>query len=645
MNMKFKFLILFISFAITSCSQNIEKAKLANDYVEELQGKNLRDIKTKLQNDLIFLNKLVEATSFEFRLTTHFSSGQKVVVKKSVSEFNIEYNIPEVTHIFNDYCKQISFVQNFQENYSENKLILGNGDFTFSSNFDLSEKDSIFKQLRDNIQYKEKKVFSNGKILELNQIGLRKVDSIVTDIRLDVPLSFDKFSISKNQNKTTDYKGYIIKTDKINENIVELTIPIGLYRNIIGYQAFNKNNVRMNVSAFSSNSLLEVNQITKDNLKNLKNIFQKILNENDEHKAKSYLKEINQAMFDSKNEMFEFDNFVVELGKNKNRQEALGLFGIYEETAEKGKKVLWVQNEFANVEFPDDVQSIEIYARTNSIKLEREQIAYCDKDKFYDDLNPNIIFNTFERGKGHKYGISDKFGNKIIDALYDFDQNFNQRGNEYFFINDKLQWLDVANKKIVHLSEFYDYHGTIKKGYDIFDKKKYGNVGLVKDRKEIILPFEYFSITDYKKFILGNRSYDEAIDLFDMNFKKIQKNEIKKFYKVDEFIAADITFPSLFVAENADGKKALMDINLKYLTPFKYDFIKPFYTRSDYYNVGVQAQDGNGYLCTLIDEKGNEVAPPIFNEFYLVKDKVTFEINKKSHTMDLSQFIKTYANK
>lgn len=639
------FFTLFVAFTITSCSQNIEESKLASDYVEELQGKNLVDLKAKLQSDIIFVNKLIEATSFEFQLTSHFSAGQKVKAEKSVPEFKIDYNIPEIKERFNDYCKQISFTQNFQENYSQDKLVLENTDFSFNSNFDLSEKDSIFKQLKSKIKYEEKKAFYNGKIIELNQIGLKRIDSVLTDIKLEIPLAFDKFSIEKSQSTKKDYKGFIVETEKINENIAELTIPTELFKNVIGYQALNKKNLRMNVSAFSSNSILEITQNIKDNLRNLKNIFQKILNENNEDKAKSYLKEITQSMFDAKNEMFDFDNFVIELGKNKKRQEELGSYGIYEETAEKGKKVLWVQNEFVIVEFPDDIQSIEIYVQSNSIKLKREQTALCEKDKFYDDLNPNIVFDKFERGKGHKYGISDKFGNKIIDAMYDYDQNIEQRGNEYFFISGKLHWLDVENRKMVPLSEFYDYHGTIKKGYDIFDKKKYGEVGLVKDRKEVILPFEYFSITDYKKFILGKRSYDEKVDFFDTNVKKIQKNEIKRFNKIDEFIATDITFPSIFVAENDNGKKALMDINLKYLTAFKYDFIDPFYTRNDYYSVGIEKNDGNGYLETLIDEKGNEIAPPIFDRIYIENGKVTFEINKKLQVIDFSQFVKIYGGK
>ncbi|MFB9078251.1 WG repeat-containing protein [Flavobacterium procerum] len=636
------FFTFFISFAIVSCGQNIEDAKLANEYVKELEERDLKELKAQLKNDITFLNKLVEATSFEFQLTSHFSSGQKIVAKKSVPEFKINYNVPEITERFNTYCKQVSFEQNFRENYSEGKLIRGKNPFSFSSNLDLSEKDSIFEQLKSNIEYKEEKVFFNGNAIGLNQIGLKKIDSISTNITLEIPLAFDKFSIEKNHSAKKEYKGFIVKRDTINENIVELKIPTELYKNIIGYQAFNKKGVRMNVSAFSSNSLLEINQTIKDNLNSLKNIFQKIVNENNEDKAKSYLKGITQSMFDAKNEMLEFDNFVIELGENKKRQKELGTRGIYDEILEKGKKVLWVQNESAIVEFPDDVLSIEIYVKSNSIKLERKQIVLSEKDKFYDNTNPNIVFSTFERGKGFKYGISDKNGNKIIEAIY--DDEIRQTGNEYFSIKEKLHWLDVANKKMVGLPAFKSYKSTIKPGYDIFDKT-IGNEdveGVVKNGTEIILPFEYFRITKYKNFIVADKGYDKKVDFFDVNFKEIQKKEIHKFHKVDDFIAADVIFPLLFVAENADGKKALVDSNLKYLTPFKYDYIRPFFSRSDYYTVSVKSSKGYGYLYTLIDQKGNEIAPPIFDEFNLYDGKVTFDINKKTQTMDFSQFLKTY---
>lgn len=134
-------------------------------------------------------------------------------------------------------------------------------------------------------------------------------------------------------------------------------------------------------------------------------------------------------------------------------------------------------------------------------------------------------------------------------------------------------------------------------------------------------------------------------ELYDLNFKKIPNKGIQKIHLVDEFIASDIKYPTLFEAEDVNKKKALVDKNLNLLTPFKYEFINPFYGVNNYFMAGIRTADGSSYWYGIVDDKGKEVTPFIFchmSEEFDKNGKLKFCLKDKSQAMDFASFIKTY---
>jgi|GEM_PF-871043 len=656
MKPKFILIILFASLFLSSCGgQSPEKSQSAKKYIASLQAMKLDDLKLQLKKDTALLNKLIKTASFEAQLTSHFSSGEKSIAEKSVPEFNINYSVPKITETFNDYCKQLYFNQDFKENYAEERLNLySQNRFEFVSRYNLTDdnhiieaKDTILKSLEAEIRPVEKNYFFKGKKMSKNDIGLKRIDSIETEIHLKFPLDFEKFTIEKSE-KNTDYKNHTIEIEAVKDNLAELKIPTALYADVIGYQAYNNQNIRMNSSALSSTPMLEIKGNIKNDLKELQNIFLDVLKENDENKAKEYLNQINQNHLDAKTNMSEFDTYIADLAKDEEKIKELGDISLFKEVAEKGKKVISSENQFVIVEFPDNIKTIDVFVATKFTTLQNKKMVKFNPreysgGKYFDVNNPHIIYYSFIQGEGIKYGISDKDGEKITDAKY---EKPDQAGNDYFIINDKLYWLDAPAKKMVSLPQFNNYIQTLKPGYDVFEKlagDKSG-LGVVLNRNKVVLPFNYYRIDKYETFIIAHKNSD-GDDLYNLNLNKLPNKGIKSINVIDEFIASDIKYPELFVSENDKGKKALTDKNLKFLTPFKYEFINPFFGIKGYYIVGIRTADGSNYHYGLIDDNGKEVVPFIFDNIDDEQDasgKLKYRLKEKWLTMNFETFLKTY---
>lgn len=644
-------LVLFIAgLFLNSCGgQSPEKTRQAKEYIASLQAMKLGDLKDQLKKDTVLLNKLIKTATFTMQLTSHFSSGQKSGVQKSEPEFILNNNVSKITEAFKDYSRQLYFNQDFNESYQEDKLKLYAANrFEFESGYnDHKEGDSLFKPFEQSIETVEKGYFFKGKKLAGKDIGLKRIDSIETEISLKLPLEFEKFSIEKSQ-KIKQYKNQTIEVESIEDNIVKLKIPVEIYSAIIGYQGYNDQNFRMNSNALSSTPILEIRKDVKSNLKNLLDIFSAVLKTNDANEAKQILTKINQNQLTARHHMAEFNSYFS--GLTEKRIKELGDIPFYEEIAEKGKNVIAAENEFVFVEFPDDIKKIEVFVATKFNDLRQTNMVkfnnHRSTPKYFDVNQPNIIYNTYEKGKGITYGVSNKDGEKIIPAKFD---NLQQAGNDYFIIDDQLQWLDMAGKKMVALPQYQNYLQTLKPGYDVFEKsiEDAPAVGVVLNRTKVILPFEYHGFDKYGTFIIAHKNSD-VDELYDLNFKRLPNHGIKSIQTINEFIASETKYPLLFVAEDDKRKKALTDKNLKLLTPFKYEFISPFFEIKDHYIAGIRTPDGSSYYYGLIDQNGKEVVPFIFeniNDELDKSGKLKYRLKNKAQAAPLEVFLKTYGKK
>ncbi|MBE9601227.1 WG repeat-containing protein [Pedobacter sp. MC2016-24] len=653
MKYKFTLSLFIIGLFLNSCGgQGPEKTKKAKEYISSLQAMKLDDLKRQLKKDTTLLNKLIKTASFSIQLTSHFSSGEKSTAQKSDAEFSLNADPSKVAEIFDAYCKQLYFNQDFNGTYKEDKFSLyARGRFEFESRYSLTDnnhiiktRDSVFKPFEPAVETIEKSYFFKGKKLAKNEIGLKRIDSIETEIKLKFPVDFEKFTIEKSK-KNTSYKNQNVEIENIKANVAQLKIPIAVYTDIIGYQAYNSQNVRMNSSALSSTPMLEIRKDVQRNLKELLGIFSDVLKEDDVNDARQLLNKINQDQLTAKDDMVEFNGYISGLSKEHIKE--LGDIAFYEEVANTGKKVISAENQFVIVEFPDDIKTIDVFVATKFKSLQNTRIVkfinhYLDV-KYFDVNQPNIIYNNYEKDKGIRYGISNKDGDIIIAAQF---EKIKQVGNAYFLVDDKLHWLDVSGKKMKALPQFQNYVQTIKPGYDVFEKTigDESAVGVVLNRDKVVLPFAYHRFDKYGNFIIGHKNSD-VDEIYDLNFKRIPGNEIKTIQTINEFIASDVKYPLLFVAENDQKKKALTDKNLKILTPFKYEFISPFFEIKDYYIAGIRTPDGSNYLYGLLSKNGKEVVPFIFehiNEELDPSGKLKYRLKNKAQALKIETFIKTF---
>lgn len=653
MKLKHILILLLTTTFLHACRQTqTPQTPEAKKYIASLKAMKYEELKNQLRKDTTLLNKLIKTATFSLQLTSHFSSGEKSKVDQSVAEFEINYDEAKIKTLFNDYCEKLLFEQNFSDNANDERFNLyGQSLFRYESRFSLTDdnhilekKDSLFKPFKDNVVINEKAYFFRGKKIAKADIGLKRIDSIQAEISLKFPTSFEHFSIDKST-KTETYKAFSVEVESLGGNTAQLKIPINLYAEIIGYQAFNNQNLRMNTSALSATPMLGIDKNISESLNELLAIFSEVLKEDDEKSAKEKLDQIRQNQVDAKENMAEFDAYLSKLSKDKAKVEALGDVGLYNEIANAGKKVIGVQTQFVMVEFPDDIKSIDVFVATKSVSLQNKAMLkygnhYLDP-KFFNEDKPNIVFYSHKTDR--KFGVSNRDGEIIIEPKFD---ELKQLSNEYFTGDEKLYWLNVSTKKMVPLPQFVTFVQTLKPGYDVFEKTvgSEEKSGLVLNREKTILPFEYYRFEKHGQFIIASKTHN-LDELYDLNFKKIPNKGIQKIHLVDEFIASDIKYPTLFEAEDVNKKKALVDKNLNLLTPFKYEFINPFYGVNNYFMAGIRTADGSNYWYGIIDEKGKEVTPFIFcniSEEFDKNGKLKFCLKDKREAMDFKAFLQKY---
>lgn len=652
MKLKHYLILIFTILLLQACSQTQTAPKVAaKNYIATLQAMNYGELKNQLQKDTALLNKLIKTSTFSLQLTSHFSSGEKNAVEKSASAFEINYNQAKITELFNDYCKHLMFEQNFNDSYNDSTFSLyAENRFKFESRFSLTndnhiieEKDSLFKPFIYSVVTQPKTYFFKGKKIAKADIGLKRIDSIATHISLKLPTDFEKFEVEK-ADKQVSYNNEIIEVESVDENVAQLKIPINLYSKIIEYQAYNNKNARMNSTALSTTPMLTIHKNIVQSLKELQAIFTAVLNENDEKAAKEKLNQIGQNHVDAKDSMAEFDVYIDGLSKDKEKVKALGDVGLYNEIANKGKKVIDAQTQLVTVEFADDIKSIDVFVATKSAFLQHNAVVkygnHYLSPKYFDEAKPNIVFYSNQTDR--KFGIINRDGEVIIEPKY---SELTQLANEYFMGDEKLYWLNVASKKMEALP-YKSYQQTLKPGYDVFEKT-FGDdykYGVVLNRTKVVLQFEYYGFEKHEAFIIANKDLD-LDEIYDLNLKKLPSKGIQKIYRIDHHIASTIKYPSVFEAENNAHKKALVDRNLNLLTPFKYEFIDPFFEVGNYFLAGVRTADGSNYWYGIIDEKGKEVTPFIFcniSEEFDKNGKLRFCLKDKYQSMDFGDFLKKY---
>lgn len=585
--MKRRLIFFILTISLSSCSQEIKSIKNVDDYIKSMESKSVGEIKSTLENDKNYLQGLLKNFDGFEMSNAVIISGDNDEFKnnkgkiKSVLPFGINNDFEVLRKSFEEYTKTLLLIQ----------------DFDYGT-FELEVKNTNISEFENDIKYTYKDIYSNGKNIKESELGLAQVDSAFVQSKLDVPLEFETLTINKSKEKKVIYHNQIIEIDSIYNNQVKLKIPVELHKKIISFQAINNDGILMNVNASSFFPILTINNKIIKSIEEINILFEKALSENNKRNIISYLFKISQKSFDAKNDLEEFNEYLQTV-KNASKEDF-----NYSKIVEKGKNVLEAEKQYFVAEFPDNVKNLNLYFSTKTKSLLDERMVFSK----FQDKHPKEkenLFNVFHN-ESYKYGIADKNGNIIISADY---YGLYKSGNYYYLEQKKgtsatvLNWLDVKNKRLVPLPDFLDFDFSVNNEIDIFYNKE-NKLGAYKNRKNMILPFEYWSFDKFGTYIIARKKGVTSIDIFDSNLNKVSNKGIE-----------DYSIPSesnkLLVVEK-NHKYGLINDKLEFIVPFKYDYvIKQFPTNENLFIVALQPD--NDIFYGLINDKGKIVQPIIFS--------------------------------
>ncbi|WP_313375466.1 WG repeat-containing protein [Chishuiella sp.] len=644
-------LLFFLNLFIISCGQNLENTSNANSYVEFLQKKDVEEIKNQIRNDTVFLNKIVDFSTIRYRISLSVSSSVKMKLTESVPEFK-QIDSILLKEKFNEYVLSSYFEQQFYIALPDKKefRLFSNKQFLFRDDlfhkFNDSYKNSkyIFDYIENNVEISNEKYYFIGNKINKEEIGLKGIDSVNVNLSIKYPAKIEKIVIKPYEQKKINFKNHIIKIEK---SELGLEIPIAISKDLVNIQGINKSNIRMSASTSSSYPIIEIHHKIKNEIEDLSRILNNVLVAKDKKQIINLLNQINQNHFNTKNMLADFKQKADKLNKEIKEKEDFSEIEYYESLVNSGRKIITLENQFINFDFPDEVKSIEIYlAKENNI-ISKNETLYS-KDKKFNKYN---IYGQEEKDNYRSlYGILNKNGEILVKAKY---RNIEHVDNEYFNVDEGEGFdefseyrLDEKEKKFVKLSNLgYSYYGSVKPGFDILKDIKKEKFGIMKNFKEIIFPFDYEEIDfdpniPFVEFYLNNTP-----EFFDKNLNKINLNgrKIKTIYNFYLY-NSELDFPELYVAIDSTKKRILINNKLEYIS-LEYDDIKNFYNINDYFIV-IKGTSNVDYKYGLINTEGKEVTPITFDFINNNSEEGIIEFNEKrgdkTKKLKIEDFLKKY---
>ncbi len=433
----FCFIIIIISINVNA--QSILDANAKAEYLEQLKGKSVQDIKQIIVRDSIKIAQFVQ-------MLNNFADIFK-------SDDNEKYT--EANAVLTKPC-QLPILKDAEDNFNRTTAIL-----IFKQQYQLPNSGFAVepddkKQSANiiNLDYSVKSAYKNGQILNPDSIKLLKIDSIKTYTEYEVPtkLAIVKMAITQ---KKLQYNKDTIYLDYVNKNYVKFHLPASLSENILEVHALTAKGKLIDNKSYQRNSFKEDKQAKK--------IFEPL-----EIFFKTILTEIDTKNFTTAELLKTIDT--------------------------KLNHIKWYTRSeisYQQYSFKGNVQSLVFYFKEES-KIFKKDITVINTD------SSKTGYTVFENETKDK-GICDFNGKIIVPANY---KNLKQENENYYYTYDKGDvanyYFDAATSKLKDLNfkgfitaeegGMAEAQITIGKDNDSMPVKKYG---MYDNKGKLIIPVQY----------------------------------------------------------------------------------------------------------------------------------------------------------
>lgn len=444
---------------------------------------------------------------------------------------------------------------------------------------------------------KIQKLFSGGKIVKENELGLKRVDSAEVFVEALLPVSFKSVSIEKPAKDSFTLEGDIAKLDKWEEGEIEFTIPQKTYRKILNFQAVNSDGILMNASSYSAMPQTVVRTTAINELEATRSLMSQSLKLQTTSEIKALLNKIPANVFQTKKKIFKIINSISAYQNKMHRvKESFDArIEMIRTIMEENADIIAPDEQNITLKFPDDPERLLCYMSEKFDTISTVVMAYNQEAK--------MAYDTYYDKEKEKYGIMDSAGNILISALYEDgftakEESFFTDGKNSYFLNVKEKKLEPVKNKI--------FVQTLSNNMAVF-KDKDDRLGVLQNLGKEILPFEFNEITEAGDLLITKRRIRgrSYYDLRDYNNNILIKDlkDLRVSSSNDGMIVS-----------TKRGMYGLLDIKGKRIMP-------DLYTHLEFVGKGpllAYAIDGSGF--GLMDSKQTKITPGEFNEIGLLSE-------------------------
>jgi hypothetical protein len=558
-------------------AQSILETNVKADYLAQLKGKSIMEIKELIVKDSIELSKLIHMlNSFEEMFT--------VDDKKKYTEANAEitepYKLPilkDVEDNFNNSTQSLVFKQQYQ--------LPNSGFFIEPSNKEDSRNGM-------SLDYNVKNAYRNGQLISPDAIRLLRIDSVRIYTEYDVPTKITVVKMLTTQKKIY-YKNDTITLDYVNKNNIKFHLPNRLKENLLEVHALTTKGKLIDSKSSQYSSFKDDKQATKK--------FERFT-----FFFKSILTDITANKFSTTDELLR----VVDTKLNN---------------------IEWItQSEisYQQYSFKGNVQSLVFYFKEEGKLLKKENIA-INVD------NTKTGFTVFEN-EAEENGICDFTGKIIIPAAY---KKLKQENENYYYTwgfkkeggyETVNYFLDASKNELINLNfnglitaqdgEMAQAQITIGKDKDSMPIKNYG---MYNNKRKLILPIKYDFLQVMNNVIAYREIGSKTMGLFNLEGKKItdeQYSDIAIMEDYDESIKHNI-----IIAEKNE-KFGFLDMSGNPIKDFRYNKIYKF---SEGLAVAYIFKDEGRKAC-ILDSTMTEIIPLKYESLSNCENGIMiFELNEK----------------